>query len=114
MCQPPGYENKETPHFVCRLDKVIYGLKHAPRAWYSRLSTKLQLLGFVPSKGDTSLFFLHNKDVTIYVLVYVGDIIIASSSQVATMALLGFESRFCAKRPRQPSLFLGHRSKQDF
>jgi hypothetical protein len=27
MCQPPGYENKETSHFVCKLDKAIYGLK---------------------------------------------------------------------------------------
>jgi hypothetical protein len=58
MHQPPGYENKETPHFVCKLDKAIYGLKQAPRAWYSTLSTELQTLGFVPSKGDTSLFFL--------------------------------------------------------
>jgi hypothetical protein len=46
------------------------------------------MLGFSPSKGDTSLFFFHNKDVTMYVLVYVDDIIVASSSQKATVALL--------------------------
>jgi hypothetical protein len=34
MRQLPGYENQETPHFVCKLDKAIYGLKHAPLAWY--------------------------------------------------------------------------------
>jgi hypothetical protein len=59
-----------------------------PRAWYSRLSSKLQMLGFVPSKGDTLLFFLSSKQVTMYVLVYVDDIIVTSSSQGATDALL--------------------------
>jgi hypothetical protein len=57
MKQPHGYESKEKPNFVCRLDKTIYGLKQAPRAWYSMLSSKLQMLGIVLSKGDTSLFF---------------------------------------------------------
>jgi hypothetical protein len=66
MRQPPGYEDKNSPHHVCRLDKAIYGLKQAPRAWYSRLSDKLQRLSFIASKGDTLLFFLNNKDVTIF------------------------------------------------
>jgi hypothetical protein len=70
MRQPPGYENHETPHFVCKLDKAIYDLKQAPRAWYSRLSSKLQSLGFVPSKGGMSLFYQQTKEVTMYVLVY--------------------------------------------
>jgi hypothetical protein len=38
------------------LDKAIYGLKQEPRVWYSRLSTRLCELDFVPSKSDTSLF----------------------------------------------------------
>jgi histone deacetylase 1/2 len=45
MRQPPGYETR-LGH-VCRLDKALYGLKQAPRAWYSRLTSKLQSLGFV-------------------------------------------------------------------
>ena len=57
MRQPPGYENKKTPHYVCNLDKALYGLKQAPRAWYSRSSSQLRHLGFVASKADMSLFF---------------------------------------------------------
>jgi len=60
MRQPPGYEDKRCPNFVCKLDKALYGLKQAPRAWYARLCGKLIQLGFTPSKGDTSLFFYRN------------------------------------------------------
>jgi hypothetical protein len=27
MRQPPGYEDKNQPHYICRLDKALYGLK---------------------------------------------------------------------------------------
>jgi hypothetical protein len=108
MKQPPGYESKEAPDCVCRLDKAIYGLKQAPRAWYSRLSMKLQQLGFTPSKGDTSLFFLRNRDVIIFILVYVDDIIVASSSQTATMTLLkSLEGEFALKDLGDLHFFLG-------
>nr|XP_020147974.1 uncharacterized mitochondrial protein AtMg00810-like [Aegilops tauschii subsp. strangulata] len=60
----------------------------APRAWYSRLSMQLQQLGFTPSKADTSLFFHHKDNITIFVLVYVDDIIVAGSSSDATTCLL--------------------------
>ncbi|WVZ63086.1 hypothetical protein U9M48_012751 [Paspalum notatum var. saurae] len=85
--QPPGYEDKYFPRHVCKLDKSLYGLKQAPRAWYSRLSNKLQQLGFHASKADTSLFFF-KRDVVIYFLVYVDDIIVVSSSNQAVDALL--------------------------
>jgi hypothetical protein len=55
--QPPGYESKKMHEYVCRLDKAIYDLKQATRDWYSRLSIKLQELGFLPSKGDTLFSF---------------------------------------------------------
>jgi histone deacetylase 1/2 len=88
MRQPPGYEDKTRPNFVCKLDKALYGLKQAPRAWYARLSSKLISLGFHASKADTSLFYFNKGGRTIFVLIYVDDIIVASSSQKATTGLL--------------------------
>src|SRR5699024_10778952 len=29
MRQPPGYEDKSLPNYVCKLDKALYGLKQA-------------------------------------------------------------------------------------
>jgi hypothetical protein len=60
------------------------------------------------SKGDTLLFFLSNKQVTMFVLIYVDDIIVASSSQDATMCLLlNLEKDFVLKDLRDLHYFLG-------
>ena len=88
MKQPPGFESKSNPSFVCKLDKALYGLKQAPRAWYSRLSHKMQSLGFVSSKSDTSLFIYNKLNTCIFVLIYVDDIIVTSSSSEAIASLL--------------------------
>lgn len=114
MRQPPGYEDKVQPHYLCKLDKALYGLKQAPRAWYSRLSKKLQDLGFVPSKADTSLFFYSRGTYTMFVLVYVDDIIVASSSPQATKALLkDLEKDFALKDLGDLHYFLGIEVKKN-
>jgi hypothetical protein len=88
MKQPPGYVDKTRPNYVCKLDKALYGLKQAPRAWYARLSTKLIALGFHASKADTSLFYFNKGSVTVFVIVYVDDIIVVSSTPEAISGLL--------------------------
>jgi hypothetical protein len=85
MKQPSGYHS---PTYVCKFDKVLYGLKQAPRAWYSLLSFKLIQLGFRASKADTPLFILNQGKLQMYVLIYVDDIIVASSSLLAIDCLL--------------------------
>jgi histone deacetylase 1/2 len=72
------------------------------------LSQRLLELGFVPSKGDTSLLYFHKGDCTIFLLVYVDDIIVASSSQTATNALLkNLECDFALKDLGDLYYFLG-------
>jgi hypothetical protein len=66
----------------------VYGLKQAPRAWFARLSIKFTALGFIPSKADTSLFLYDKPGVTVYVIIYVDDIIVTSSSDNAIVAPL--------------------------
>jgi hypothetical protein len=108
MRQPPGYENKMKPGYVFKLDKAIYGLKQAPRAWYSRLNEKLMKLDFQVSKADTSLFFYDKGGVTVFLLIYVNDIIVASSSQEAVDAMLkDLWSDFALKDLGRLHYFLG-------
>lgn len=37
VLQPPGFEMPRLEDKVCRLKKVLYRLKQAPRAWYQRI-----------------------------------------------------------------------------
>jgi histone deacetylase 1/2 len=72
------------------------------------LCAKLQALGFVPSKSDTSLFYYRKGGHTIFVLVYVDDIIVASSSPAATDALLAdLQKDFALKDLGDLHYFLG-------
>jgi len=108
MRQPPGYEDKSSPDYICKLDKALYGLKQAPRAWYSRLSTKLQELGFKSSKADTSLFFYNSGRVIMFILVYVDDIILVSSCHGAVPELLkDLNKDFALKDLGELHYFLG-------
>ncbi|XP_071681765.1 uncharacterized protein [Lolium perenne] len=87
------------------IDKSLYGLKQAPRAWFSKLSSKLQELGFLASKADTSL---NKSGIIIFVLVYVDDIIVTSSSNKEITTLLqDLGSAFALKDLGNLHYFLG-------
>jgi hypothetical protein len=73
---------------VCKLDKSLYGLKQAPHSWFAKSSKKLCELGFKCSKANTSLFYYNKTGVSMFILVYVDDIIVASSTQERVAALL--------------------------
>jgi hypothetical protein len=108
MKQLSGYEDKSHPSFICRLDKALHGLKHAPRAWYSRLSDKLRSLVFVSLRADTSLFFYEKGSIVIFLLVYVDDITVTSSSNKEIQALLeDLKEDFALKDLKNLHYFLG-------
>ncbi|GJW95659.1 putative ribonuclease H-like domain-containing protein [Tanacetum coccineum] len=46
VCQPPRFEDLEFPNKVYKVEKALYGLHQAPRAWYETLSTYLLEHGF--------------------------------------------------------------------
>jgi hypothetical protein len=53
--QPQGFEVEDRKTHVCKLNKALYGLKEAPRAWYGRVDNFLTSLGFTKSKADSNL-----------------------------------------------------------
>jgi hypothetical protein len=106
--QPAGFEDSAHPGFVCRLNKSLYSLKQAPRAWYSCFTTFLLTLGFVESKADTSLFVLCRGSATAYLLLYVDDIILTTSSvQLRQRIILALQREFSMKDLGQLHHFLG-------
>lgn len=108
MSQPPGFIDPDFPNHVCKLRKAIYGLKQAPRAWYHELRQFLLQYGFNNSIADTSLFISTNISVTIYVLVYVDDIIITGNTVGAVQDFITkISQRFSLKDLGPLTYFLG-------
>ncbi|GJQ97759.1 putative ribonuclease H-like domain-containing protein [Tanacetum coccineum] len=61
VCQPPGFEDLEFPNKVYKVEKALYGLHQAPRAWYETLSTYLLDNGFQRGQIDKTLFIKRMK-----------------------------------------------------
>lgn len=63
-------------NYVCKLNKVIYGLKQAPKAWNNILNEALTSWGFKNARSHISLFILRNGSALVLLLVYVDDVIV--------------------------------------
>ncbi|GKA04047.1 putative ribonuclease H-like domain-containing protein [Tanacetum coccineum] len=61
VCQPPGFEDPDFPDRVYKVEKALYGLHQAPRAWYETLSTYLLDNEFQRGKIDKTLFIKRYK-----------------------------------------------------
>ncbi|GJQ95250.1 retrovirus-related pol polyprotein from transposon TNT 1-94 [Tanacetum coccineum] len=61
VCQPPGFEDPDIPDRVYKVEKSLYGLHQAPRAWYETLSTYLLDNGFQTGKIYKTLFIKRYK-----------------------------------------------------
>lgn len=88
MEQPPGFVHPQYSQYVCLLQKSLYGLRQAPRAWYDKFSNFLLEVGFFCSTTDPSLFILHQGQETILLLLYVDDIILTGSSEKLLQTLI--------------------------
>ncbi|KAJ9528322.1 hypothetical protein QJQ45_014305 [Haematococcus lacustris] len=75
--QPEGFEEGSI-NTVCRLQKALYGLRQAPRAWHARLSEELLSMGFKASEADPALFTLQLSTGMVYLLVYVDDCLLCT------------------------------------
>lgn len=115
MHQPPGMADTSHPHHVWRLDKALYGLKQAPRAWNSRFSTFVEKLSFVKSSSDTSLYVYDKRPDRAYILLYVDDILLTTSSPHLRQTLISLlKQEFEMSDEGKLSYFLGIKASNDF
>ncbi|XP_016169406.1 uncharacterized protein LOC107612088 [Arachis ipaensis] len=107
MQQPPSFP-QGSPNQVCKLHKSIYGLKQAPRAWFTKLAATLSRFGFQNTRSDPSLFVRFTKTSTMYVLVYVDDILVTCNSDSEIVQLISqLNSIFALKDLGEFNFFLG-------
>nr|GEZ78218.1 retrovirus-related Pol polyprotein from transposon TNT 1-94 [Tanacetum cinerariifolium] len=81
VSQPPGFVDLAFPDRVYKVEKALYGLHQAPRAWYETLSTYLLDKRFRRGTTDKTLFIKKIKDDILLVQVYVDDIFFGSTKR---------------------------------
>nr|GEW30226.1 putative reverse transcriptase domain-containing protein [Tanacetum cinerariifolium] len=112
--QPLSFESSEFSNYVCKLDKALYRLKQAPRAWYETLSTFLIQNKFSSGRIDNTLFIYKLEGDVLVVQVYVDEIIYCSTSyklykQFEKLVTKKFETSIMGEL----TYFLGLQIKQD-
>ncbi|GJW09268.1 putative ribonuclease H-like domain-containing protein [Tanacetum coccineum] len=113
VCQPLGFEDPHFPDKVYKVEKALYGLHQAPRAWYGTLSTYLIENRFRRGPIDKTLFIKKDKSDILLVQVYVDDIIFGSTKKTLC---LEFEQmmhkRFQMSSMGELTFFLGLQVQQ--
>ncbi|GJU10399.1 putative ribonuclease H-like domain-containing protein [Tanacetum coccineum] len=113
VCQPPGFEDPEFPNKVYKVEKALYGLHQAPRAWYETLSTYLLENRFKRGTIDKTLFIKKDKSDILLVQVYVDDIIFGSTKKsLCTEFEDMMHKRFQMSSMGKLTFFLGLQVKQ--
>jgi len=80
--KPPIGCLRSPPNTYWRLIRSLYGLRHAPKLWYEKLSSHLKSMGLKCSSNSPCLFIgtILEGEAPIYVGIYVDDIIYFSPS----------------------------------
>jgi hypothetical protein len=108
MHQPLGFCDFHHPDYVCRLTKSLYGLKQATRAWYQCFHDYVSTIGFQHSISDHSIFIYRQQSNMAYILLYVDDIILISSTHALRKSIMSLlASEFAMKDLGPLSYFLG-------
>jgi hypothetical protein len=79
VIQPPGFVQEGEEEKVLRLDKALYGLCQAPRAWNIKLDHSLCEIGFKKSRCEHGVYARGHGTSRLLVGVYVDDLIITGS-----------------------------------
>ncbi|GKD29184.1 putative ribonuclease H-like domain-containing protein, partial [Tanacetum coccineum] len=113
VCQPPGFEDPDFPDRVYKVEKALYRLHQAPRAWYETLSTYLLDNGFQRGKINKTLFIKRYKGDILLVQVYVDDIIFGSTKKELCIAFEKLmHEKFQMSSMGELTFFLGLQVKQ--
>ncbi|GJW68161.1 putative ribonuclease H-like domain-containing protein [Tanacetum coccineum] len=104
VCQPPGFEDPEFPDGVYKVEKALYGLHHARRAWYETLSTYLLENGFQRGIIDKTLFIKNDKDDILLVMQKEDGIFISQDKYMdEILKKFGFSTVRIASTPMETS-----------
>ena len=76
MSQPIGFEEVGKEHMVCKLHKLIYGLKQASRQWFLKFDEVVTANGFKENIIDQCIYMKVSGSKYIFLVLYVDDILL--------------------------------------
>ena len=79
MAQPKGFVIEGKEKMGCHLKKSIYGLKQASRQWYLKFDETIRKFGFKENQEDNCIYAKFKNGKYIFLVLYVDDILLASS-----------------------------------
>jgi len=80
-----GLQDSSVNRKVCKLTKVLYGLKKSPRAWFERFAWAKQKCNYKQSQDDHTLFIKRSlKGKVTVLIVYVDGIILTRNGYCTT------------------------------
>ncbi|RVW98913.1 Retrovirus-related Pol polyprotein from transposon TNT 1-94 [Vitis vinifera] len=94
MVQPENFESNDSKQLVCRLKRSIYGLKQASRQWYRKFDQVITSFGFKENTVDQCIYLKFSGNKFIILVLYVDDILLASSD----VGLLHETKRFLSSK----------------
>ncbi|KAL0537384.1 hypothetical protein IC582_026362 [Cucumis melo] len=113
VTQPKGFVDPEFPQYVYKLNKALYRLKQAPRAWYERLTMYLGERGYSRGETDKTLFINKTSTNLIVAQIYVDDIIFGGFPKTLVDNFINImKSEFEMSLVGELSCFLGLQIKQ--
>jgi hypothetical protein len=108
MAQPEGFVVKGKEPLGCRLKKSIYGLKQASRRWNLKFDQVIKKFGFKENDVDNCIYTKIKGGKFIILVLYVDDILLASSDKRMLHETKGFlSSNFDMKDLGEASYVLG-------
>lgn len=94
VVQPEGFAKKGKENLVYKLLKALYGLRQAPRAWYAKLNSCLESLGFKRCPSEHGVYIQKNGEEQLIVAVYVDDLLVTGNN---ITAIEGFKNQMRQK-----------------
>ena len=114
MEQPDGYVDEDHPDYVCKLKRSLYGLKQSPRMWNQTIDDFMLKMEFAKCEPDHCVYVKQEGDDMIFVVLYVDDLIIASSNdELMKSTKSALSDRFEMTDLGELKYFLGMEIKQN-
>ncbi|KAL4319314.1 hypothetical protein GQ457_18G017080 [Hibiscus cannabinus] len=109
VCQPEGFVVPGKEHQVYKLKRALYGLKQAPRAWYYKIDSYLQKLGFQRCVNEATLYLKKEKNANLLIIsLYIDDLLVMGSNDKAVSEFkLSMQKEFEMSDLGLMSYFLG-------